>query len=179
MTVACCEATAAVAESTAIFAASSSLAASSCCDASSLCAGVFLLRVRELHARAIELAPRFGQVGACLDEVRLHLLELRIEQRRIEPRDDLALLDDAVEVGAEPLDVAGHLAADLNGCHRLQGSGRADGVDDVAAIDGRGRDLDLGAVTLGIPGADAAADDGEQDDRDNGAFHIYWDYAVY
>jgi hypothetical protein len=29
-------------------------------------------------------------------------LQLRIEQRRIEPRDDLALLDDAVEVGAEP-----------------------------------------------------------------------------
>ena len=69
-------------------------------------ARVLLLRVGQLHTRAIQLAARLGQVGAGLHEVGLHLIELRVEQRRVEPRDDLALLDDAVEVGAEPLDVA-------------------------------------------------------------------------
>ena len=33
----------------------------------------------------------------------MRLLQLRVEQRRFEPCDDLALLDDRVEVGAEPL----------------------------------------------------------------------------
>ena len=100
--------------------------------------------------RAFEIALRLGQVRARLIQVRRRLLQLRVEQRRIEPRDDLTLLDDRVEVGAEPRDVARHLAADLHGRHRLQRPGRADRVDDVAARDRRRVDLNLGAAAADV-----------------------------
>jgi hypothetical protein len=99
------------------------------------------------------------------------LLQLRVEQRRVEPRDHLALSDDAVEIGAEPLNVARHLAADLDRGDRLQRPGRAHRVDDLAAADRRRVDLDLGAVAPGVqnPRADA---DGDQDrQRNEGSLH--------
>ena len=83
------------------------------------------------------------------------------KQRRIEPRDDLTLLDDRVEVGAEPLDVARHLAADLHRRDRLQRAGRADRVDDVAARDRRGVDLDLRSAAPDVVRAGARADGGD------------------
>ena len=66
-------------------------------------------------------------------QVRLRRLDLRLENRGVEPGDDLPLLHDRVEVGVELLDDARHLGADRDGGDRLQRAGGADPVDDVAA----------------------------------------------
>ena len=58
-------------------------------------ARVLLLRVGERNLASIEVRLRFHEVGSCL-------LDLRVEQRRIELCDDLTLLDDRIEIGAEP-----------------------------------------------------------------------------
>ncbi len=102
-----------------------------------------LLRIQKLHPCALELAQRPRQVGARLNQVGLHLLELRVEQRRVQTRDHLALLDDGVEVGAKPRDVPRHLAADLNGRDGLKRAAGADGIDNVAAAQRRRVDLNF------------------------------------
>src|SRR5205823_8974020 len=89
----------------------------------------------------------------------------------IEPRDHLALTDDGIEVGAEPGDVARHLAADLHGRHRLQCPRGADGVDDVAAYDRRGIHCHLGAFVLDVVGTGACADDADNGEDADYAFH--------
>ena len=89
---------------------------------------VLLFRVRELHAYPVQIALRLREVRARLVQIGVCLLKLRLEQRRVEPRDDLALLDNRVEVRPEPLNIAGYLTADLNGRHRLQRTGGANCV---------------------------------------------------
>ena len=121
----------ACAESTAILAASRSLCGTRLRAASSFAPRELLLRVgqRDLVVDSPSLAT-----SACdLTQIGARLLHLRLEERRIEPRDHLALVDDRVEVGAEPRDVARHLAADLHRRDRLQRAGGADRVDDLAA----------------------------------------------
>src|SRR5690349_15046262 len=54
---------------------------------------VFLLRVDQLHTPLFEITVRLGEVRARLRQVGALLLQLRLEQRRIETGDDLALLD--------------------------------------------------------------------------------------
>ena len=71
-------------------------------------------------------------VGLGPDQVRLRLLDLRLEQRRIEPGEHLALPNDVVEVGVQRLDDAGHLAADVDRRHGLERPGGADGLHEVA-----------------------------------------------
>ena len=80
---------------------------------------------RSTLARAdARLAPRLVHAG--------------LEQRRLQPRDHLVLLDRRVEVGAQPVDGAGDLRAHLDGDHGLQEAGGAHEVDDVPAVDGDG-----------------------------------------
>ena len=85
---------------------------------------VLLLGVREVDAEPLEVGLRPDNVGVLL-------LDLGLDQRRVEPRDDLSLVDDRVEVGVELLDRAGHLGADIHGLHGLERAGRRNGVDDV------------------------------------------------
>ncbi len=134
-------------------------------------ARVLLLRVDELHFGPLEIALRLGQVRLRLREVGLRLLQLRLEERRIELGDHLVLLDDRVEVGAEPGDVARHLAADLHRRHRLQRAGGADGVNDVAAADRRGLDLNVLLVAADVVGGAAAANRRDKEQDNDGFFH--------
>src|SRR5690606_25830620 len=62
---------------------------------------------------------------------------LLAQQRRIDPRDELALLDAVVEVDVDLRDLAGDLRAHLDGLGRLERAGARDHGLDVAA-----RDLD-------------------------------------
>src|SRR5947208_2953124 len=74
----------------------------------------------------------FG-VGLRPRQVRAGLLDLRLEQRRFQPCDDLALVHDRIEVGAQVLDGPRHLAADLHRRDGLEGPRGAHRIDDVAA----------------------------------------------
>jgi hypothetical protein len=96
-------------------------------------------------ARALELAVGFArldlgarQVRACGQRVGLGLLERRVEELRVEPRDHLALLHGRIEVDQDLLHASGDLAADLHRHQRRQRAGRRDLRHDAAAID-RGR----------------------------------------
>ena len=79
-----------------------------------------LLALSSLTFGIVERDTRSDRPRPDARDVRLLLLDLRLRERRIEPRDDLALLDDRVEVGVELLDRPGHLRADLYGRHRLE-----------------------------------------------------------
>ena len=70
-----------------------------------------------------------------LGDIGLALLDRRLERRRIELGEQLALLHLAVEVGVEPGDDAGDLAADLDGGDRRERAGGGHGHRDVAAVD--------------------------------------------
>ena len=69
--------------------------------------------------------------------VRLRLIDLRLEGRGIDPRDQLALGDLGVEVGEQGQNVARHLRAHLHGDDRVRVAGGRDGDVDVAVFDGR------------------------------------------
>ena len=125
-------------------------------------ARVLLLRVGELDFGALEVALCLGQVGARLRQVGARLLQLRVEHRRLEPRDDLALLDDRVEVGAEPADVARHLAADHDGRDGLERPGRSHRIDDIAARRRCGVHLQLGAAAAHVVRPDTRPDGGDE-----------------
>ncbi len=129
-------------------------------------AGVLLLRVGQPDPRAIQLAVGPGEVGPGLAQVGLHLPQLRVEQRWIEPRHDLTLLDDGIEIRAEPLDVAGDLAAHLHGGDGLQGARRADAIDDVSARHRHGRNRNFSGLSPQIPrpGRDRDHRHGHEDD---------------
>ena len=75
--------------------------------------------------------------------VRLALLDLGLEQRRIEFGQHLILLHRVVEIRVNFPDRAGHLGADVNDHDRIQRPIGGDDLDDVAPVDG------LGTVTLG------------------------------
>jgi hypothetical protein len=134
-------------------------------------ARVLLLRVNQRDAVALHLGLRSADVGLRLQQVGLRLIDLRRQERRVQPGDHLTLLHDRVEVGAEPADVARYLAAHLNGRHRLERSSRSDGVDDFPPRDRRGIDLNLTAVAAHVVGAGSGAHGGDDDQTDDRAFH--------
>jgi hypothetical protein len=70
-----------------------------------------------------------------LFEVCASLLNLSLEDRRIELGNNLALLHSGIKVGVKGLDRARDLRPDLNGGNGLKRSGGADGVSDVAPFD--------------------------------------------
>ena len=117
-----------------------------------------LLRVGEGHSQAIEIRVGPDDVGALL-------LDVRLEQRRVEPRDHLPLLHDRVEVGVEILNDAADLRAHLDGRHGLERAGRGHDVDDVAAGDWRRAHLGLRGCAAHVVRADANADRYEHDDN--------------
>src|SRR5262249_61923287 len=122
--------------------------------------------------RRLDVTWGFGQVRALLIKVSARLMQLGLEERSVEPRDDLTLLDDRIEVGAEPLDVARHLTADLDRRHGLQRSGGADRVDDVAASDRRGLHLNFGAAATHVDRTGARSDGTDDQQADDYAFHV-------
>ena len=61
-------------------------------------------------------------------------LSLGLEDVGLDPRDQLAPADRRVEVDEDFLDLAGHLAADLDGGDGRQGAGGRDGGHDGAAV---------------------------------------------
>ena len=132
---------------------------------------VFLLRVDERDLVVLD-------VGFRLCEIRARLFDRGLEERRVEAGDHLAFVDDGVEVGAEPRDVAGYLAADLHRRHGLQRARCADGVDDLAARDRRGVHRDVGVLVLDVVRARAGADDA--DDREDGdrALHTAYQWSI-
>ena len=112
------------------------------------------------HAKPLEIGLRANQIRASL-------LDLRLKQRRIEPRKHLTLAHERIEVGVELLDRAGHLSADLHGRDGLKLAGGAHRLGDVAARDARGvngwsdRLLAVSIVAVGAGGGDSddASDD--------------------
>ena len=96
-------------------------------------AGVFQVRPRLLHHRALveHLGPRGLDLG-------LGLVDLGLEDVRVDARDDLPLLHLRVEVGMELPDVPRHLRADLHRDHGVERAGGRDGGDEGAAGDGGG-----------------------------------------
>ena len=84
------------ARSTATFAASRSLWAMQLLRRPAPCARwYFCCASADLHLRVVEIGRGLRLVGA-------RLLDLGLEQRRVEPGDHLALVHDRVEIGAEP-----------------------------------------------------------------------------
>jgi hypothetical protein len=71
------------------------------------------------------------------------LLDLGLEQGGIEFGQHLVFLHPVVEIGVDFTNGAGHLGADIDQHHRVEGAVGGDGLDDVAAIHG------LGAVAFG------------------------------
>ena len=80
------------------------------------------------------------EVGLGANQVRASLLDLRLEEGRIEARQHLPLAHQRVEIGVQLLDGARHLRADLNRRDGLQRAGRADRFREVAARDARRSD---------------------------------------
>ena len=158
--------------SCALAALSVSSAASSSCFGISERASSCWVRWSFVSASSTDTRSR-SRVGLGTEEVRAGLLDLRLEQRRVQPRDHLALADDGIEIGEQLLDRARHLGTDLHGRHRLEGAGRADRVHDVAAREGRrghlGRLL-LVPVAV-VRAARDAAQDKDHEGRDECLLH--------
>ena len=89
----------------------------------------------QLHLRVLEADPVALEVGLALHERRLRLLDLGVDRVGVDPQEDLALLDDRVEVDRDLLDDAAHLRADRDRGHRVERAGGADDFGDVAAAD--------------------------------------------
>jgi hypothetical protein len=125
-------------------------------------------RVLDADPQAIDVRLGTGQVGAAL-------LDLRLDQRRVQLSDHLALLHNRVEVGVQGLDVAGHLAADLDGSDGLEGAGGADGLDDLALRDRQRGDLHLalGPAEPVIRPDRTRHDDGQDDQDGDPLLHGY------
>ena len=107
------------------------------------------------------------------DQVRLRLFDRRAEERLIQPREDLSLADDRIEVGVKRLDAARDLAADLDGRHRLERSCRRNPVDDRAAGDHVCRYDGARVATAGVERAhgDGCRREEPAENRES-AFHI-------
>ncbi len=137
------------------------------------------LRTLELLLRVVagDLQPLQIRLGA--RDVCSLLFDLRVQDRRVEPRDDLALLHEVVEVGVEVLDDAADLRAHLHGRDGFERARCLDGLDHVAAGNLRRPHLGfLGVLAHVIPAA-GAADDREQDDDRYELFHVcVWSLRV-
>ena len=96
-----------------------------------------LLGARELRSRVIERHAEALEIGFRPDQVGAGLLNLRLDERRIEAREHLAFADQRVEIGIQLLDGAGHLRAHLHCRDRLQRAGRANRLGEVPAGDAR------------------------------------------
>ena len=116
------------------------------------------LLAHDVRARVGEvgLRPRRGRplvqdrCPAAL-EVGLGLVRLGVEDRGVDPGDQHAFRDRGVEVHQKLLDRAGHLRPDLDRDHRVQGTGRRDGRDQLTPLDGRGavgRGPSVGAIPV-------------------------------
>ena len=71
-------------------------------------------------------------IGSGFAECRTGRLDLGVEERWVEPRDYLALVHDAVEVGSQLADGARHLRAYLRRDNRLERTGGGHATHDVA-----------------------------------------------
>ena len=126
-----------------------------------------LVRPLQLQLRVFEGDARALDVGLQPGHGRFGLIDLRLQQRRIEPRDDLALPDLRVEVGIQRLNRAGHLGAHLHGRDGLERARGFDGFHHVAARDLGGHELRRFALggcleIRGVSGRDHRnRDDGE------------------
>jgi hypothetical protein len=88
------------------------------------------LRIVDVHAGALGIGLQLRHRG-------LGLIDLRLEERRLEGRDHLAAPHPRVEVGGERRDRARNLRADLDGGDGLDGAGGVHRVDDRSARDAR------------------------------------------
>ncbi len=112
------------------------------------------------------------EVSLSTNEVGPGLFDLRLEQRRIEPCDDLTFADDRIEVGVQFLDRSGNLRANLNGCDGLNGPRRSDGIDDVTLRDGRRGDGGFrSGLSIAVVGANSRCDDGQRSNDQQELLH--------
>jgi hypothetical protein len=88
------------------------------------------LRIGDVDGGALGVGLQLGNGG-------LGLVDLCLEERRVEHGDDLPTPHLRVEVGRERPDGAGDLRAHLDRRDRLNGAGRIDAIDDRAAADAR------------------------------------------
>src|SRR6185312_1787843 len=103
------------------------------------------------------------------------LVDLRLEDLRVDAGDDLVLLHLGVEVGVELLDLTGDLGADLDRDHRVQGAGGGDCRRDGAACDGGGakRGLAAHALRVEVAADEAAGQDEDENGPEDSALHRY------
>src|SRR5262249_36599924 len=118
----------------------------------------------------LRLLVEHGRLGRL--EIGLGLIDLGQEDVRVDPRNDLVLLHDRVEVDQEILDLTGHLTTDLH---------RDDGVEIAHSRDGRGKGAALNpdqavfrhaATALNVEiTPDRATDQYGDDDERNDSLH--------
>src|SRR6185436_4008343 len=97
-----------------------------------------LARSPELGIRVVGRYFEALEIGLCPDEVRARLFDLRLNRGGVEPGDDLAFLDERVEVRVEVLNDSRDLRADLDGRNGLQCTGGTHSICDITAGDGGG-----------------------------------------
>ena len=109
------------------------------------------------RARVAEVGPGALHGGLLVEhrglrgiDLRFRLVDLGLEDLRVDAGDDLALLDLGVEVGVELLDLAGDLGADQDRDHRVERAGGGDGRGDRAACDRGGAERGLAAHALRV-----------------------------
>ena len=105
-------------------------------------------------------------------QIRLRLVDPGLEDVRVDPGDDLVLLDDRVEVDHEVLDHPGDLAPDLDDDHGVQVAGRRDRSGEGTSLDTRHPVLWGIAAALGVEvGEDAPTHQDRHDDHRHDASH--------
>ena len=87
-------------------------------------------------AEALEIALSLVELRLIADEIGPGFPDRNVEQRGVEPGDDLALVHRVVEVHQDLVDDPGHLGAHLDSGHRLQRPGCRNDCLDVAAFHG-------------------------------------------
>jgi hypothetical protein len=109
----------------------------------------------------------------CGIDLRFDLVDLGLEDLRVDAGDDLVLLDLGVEVGVELLDLAGNLGADQDRDDRVQRAGGGDGRGDRAACDGGGAEggLTAHALRVEVAAGEPAGQEKHEDDPEDTALH--------
>src|SRR5205085_194142 len=102
--------------------------------------GEELGRALVIDARRVGRGAGAGDLRLLRAEVRLHLVDLRAVDDRVDLGEHVPLLDLGVEVDPHGRDAAAYLRADVDLQERLNGAGRLDLLDDVAHRD-RGGDV--------------------------------------
>ena len=112
--------------------------------------GIGGARVLDVGAGPLDLRLLIQHRGLGRLDVGLRLIDLGREDVRVDPRDDLVLLHDRVEVDQEVFDLAGNLAPDLHRDDRVEIAGGRDRGGEGTALDADRPEFGDAAAALGV-----------------------------